>query len=573
MMDVIKSGTSQTVTSDLQYSACAGPGKMTAASQPAQCSTHPLQAPKQLQVRPWRRIQPAVCFRQEKQQQAQAPAAAASATAAPSTPATHTGTQPGPATDNKTQQAEDVFVWTKQWYPLAIASDLDPKKPFGTKLLGKELVIWQDAQQQWRCFEDRCPHRLAPLSEGRIEPSDQTLMCSYHGWRFNGQGKAVSIPQSLSDSPQAEKTACASSRSCAKTYPTKELLDMVWVWPESGPEAYIESAATEAAMCEDMKTAKPEDISGTTSQNFVRDMPVPFHVMMENISDQSHVPFAHHGVANNRTQPWASHFKVTNVNKELVRKDGYTFDLEWSPDGINPPIAQNVKCIPPSYIEYYTPKEKGFNSLWFYCVPLDEHSTRVITHSIIAQPLPGVVKKLLALRPRWIDHLVLNEVFDGDLAYLAKAASNATEHDASFSNWAQEYYMPAQADRSVIAWRKWYHGRGRGGATKSTGAEPERPPKRLSRKALMDRYRQHTKHCPSCSKMLRRMQAWQTGLKGLAAVLGLYMAAQLGTGSLEPLSPAAAAVAAAAIASLAASSKLHDWEDKFKFRNYIHAER
>lgn len=37
--------------------------------------------------------------------------------------------------------------------------------------------------RSWVVFEDRCPHRLAPLSEGRLEPSTGQLMCSYHGAR------------------------------------------------------------------------------------------------------------------------------------------------------------------------------------------------------------------------------------------------------------------------------------------------------------------------------------------------------------------------------------------------------
>ena len=59
-------------------------------------------------------------------------------------------------------------------------------------------------------------------------------------------------------------------------------------------------------------------------------------------------------------------------------------------------------------------------------VPLDEHSTRVINHAVIVQPLPGLIKKLAAARPRWIDHLLLNEIFDGDMAYLAKASTFVT---------------------------------------------------------------------------------------------------------------------------------------------------
>ena len=67
-------------------------------------------------------------------------------------------------------------------------------------------------------FEDRCPHRLAPLSEGRIDSSG-TLMCSYHGWQFNSSGACTSIPQ-IGDE-HALKTACSSKKSCAIKYPAK----------------------------------------------------------------------------------------------------------------------------------------------------------------------------------------------------------------------------------------------------------------------------------------------------------------------------------------------------------------
>ena len=82
---------------------------------------------------------------------------------------------------------------------------------------------------------------------------------------------------------------------------------------------------------------------------------------------------------------------------------------------------------PLSLGRYFTPKEDGkFTALWFYVVPLDEHSTRVINHAVIVQPLPGLVKRLAAARPRWIDHLLLNEIFDGDMAYLSKACTIVT---------------------------------------------------------------------------------------------------------------------------------------------------
>ena len=47
--------------------------------------------------------------------------------------------------------------------------------------------------------------------------------------------------------------------------------------------------------------------------------------------------------------PWANHFRITG---DRVSPEGFTYDLEWSPDAINPPIRQTVTFHPPSLIEY-----------------------------------------------------------------------------------------------------------------------------------------------------------------------------------------------------------------------------
>ena len=43
--------------------------------------------------------------------------------------------------------------------------------------------------------DDACPHRLAPLSEGRVDRDTNTLECAYHGWAFEPQGTCKRIPQ------------------------------------------------------------------------------------------------------------------------------------------------------------------------------------------------------------------------------------------------------------------------------------------------------------------------------------------------------------------------------------------
>ena len=44
-------------------------------------------------------------------------------------------------------------------------------------------------------------------------------MCSYHGWRFQGDGKCTDIPQALDE--KSNSIACANQRSCAIARPTK----------------------------------------------------------------------------------------------------------------------------------------------------------------------------------------------------------------------------------------------------------------------------------------------------------------------------------------------------------------
>lgn len=67
-------------------------------------------------------------------------------------------------------------------------------------------------------MEDVCPHRLAPLSEGRLH-EDGTLQCSYHGWQIDCGGCTCRVPQ-IGDS-KAQATACGSGRSLVAVYPSQ----------------------------------------------------------------------------------------------------------------------------------------------------------------------------------------------------------------------------------------------------------------------------------------------------------------------------------------------------------------
>lgn len=87
--------------------------------------------------------------------------------------------------------ASDRFDWAEVWYPVHYLRDLNRDRPNAFTLLGRDLVIWWDrSAEQWRAFEDACPHRQVRLSEGRLD-AEGRLECPYHGWAFTDRKSVV----------------------------------------------------------------------------------------------------------------------------------------------------------------------------------------------------------------------------------------------------------------------------------------------------------------------------------------------------------------------------------------------
>ncbi|CAI0444897.1 unnamed protein product [Linum tenue] len=181
---------------------------------------------------------------------------------------------------------EEKFDWYSQWYPVMPVCDLDERVPHAKKVLGMDVVVWWDRNENaWKVFDDMCPHRLAPLSEGRIDPSGR-LQCVYHGWCFDGSGDCKLIPQAPLDGPPVH----TSKRACVAVYPAIVHHDIVWFWPNSDPQ-YKDI----------FEKKKPPFIPELGDPSFTkiignRDVPYGYDVLIENLADPAHLPYAHYGL-------------------------------------------------------------------------------------------------------------------------------------------------------------------------------------------------------------------------------------------------------------------------------------
>jgi phenylpropionate dioxygenase-like ring-hydroxylating dioxygenase large terminal subunit len=100
-------------------------------------------------------------------------------------------------------------VFRRFWYPVIPITQLaDGPQPF--TLMGQPIALWLDAEGKPAAVRDRCCHRTAKLSLGKVV--DGHLCCPYHGWEFNGTGACVRVPQSadgqISPSYKVDAYAC-----------------------------------------------------------------------------------------------------------------------------------------------------------------------------------------------------------------------------------------------------------------------------------------------------------------------------------------------------------------------------
>jgi phenylpropionate dioxygenase-like ring-hydroxylating dioxygenase large terminal subunit len=62
-------------------------------------------------------------------------------------------------------------------------------QPYPITLMGRDYVLWQNAQGQISALDNVCPHMQAPLSEGHICKARNTITCPFHALEFNAHGQ------------------------------------------------------------------------------------------------------------------------------------------------------------------------------------------------------------------------------------------------------------------------------------------------------------------------------------------------------------------------------------------------
>jgi len=108
----------------------------------------------------------------------------------------------------------------RYWQPVAIASELSDENPVKfVRILGEDLALFRDKRQNVGLLEDRCSHRGASLSYGRVE--ERGIACPYHGWLYDTEGNCLETPAE----PAASHFALTVKH---KAYPVQKFTGLYW---------------------------------------------------------------------------------------------------------------------------------------------------------------------------------------------------------------------------------------------------------------------------------------------------------------------------------------------------------
>jgi len=117
----------------------------------------------------------------------------------------------------------------RYWHPVAIASELAEDNPVKfVRILCEDLVLFKTKNGEPGLLEDRCSHRGASLSYGRVE--ERGIACAYHGWLYDPQGNCLEVP-----GLPAESGFCRTVKH--KAYPVQKLAGLYWAYfgPQPAP--------------------------------------------------------------------------------------------------------------------------------------------------------------------------------------------------------------------------------------------------------------------------------------------------------------------------------------------------
>lgn len=105
------------------------------------------------------------------------------------------------------------------WFGVAFSKDLEVGQVKAVRAFAKELVMFRTSDGEAHVLDAHCPHLGAHLGHGGCMEND-TLVCPFHAWKFDGSGTCVDVPYAKKIPPKGN----------VGSWPVHEINGKIMVW-------------------------------------------------------------------------------------------------------------------------------------------------------------------------------------------------------------------------------------------------------------------------------------------------------------------------------------------------------
>ena len=197
------------------------------------------------------------------------------------------------------------------WYAAAWSDEVAAGSSLARRILGEDLVIYRGESGAAVALTDRCPHRLLPLSCGKVR--GERIECGYHGLTFDPSGACVRIP--------GQERIPSGVR--VRSYPTAERHGLVWVWTgepgQADPKEIFEPPRIAAA-------------GWTFSHGPYTNFGTHYLNIADNLVDPAHTTFVHQGTLGGSA--------AAEVPVDTTQQGDTVLVTRWIPDSAPVPIMR-----------------------------------------------------------------------------------------------------------------------------------------------------------------------------------------------------------------------------------------
>jgi phenylpropionate dioxygenase-like ring-hydroxylating dioxygenase large terminal subunit len=166
------------------------------------------------------------------------------------------------------------------WYVAAWGEHILKNELVSRRILGEPIVIFRKEDGSLAGLADVCPHRFAPLHQGKLKAGDR-LQCPYHGLQFGADGMCAHNPHGNGRVTSAMRV---------RTYPMVEKHSLAWIW--------MGEAEADASLIPDFSIFDVSPPEITSKRDWLK-MDANYLLISENLLDLSHVSFLHEGILGN----------------------------------------------------------------------------------------------------------------------------------------------------------------------------------------------------------------------------------------------------------------------------------